>query len=76
MGRKIIITIVGILASMGTGAILALWQCSKRRWCPRYLRKQLDAWYRQVGRQNTERHALGKIKILRAGQDIPPDEAA
>jgi hypothetical protein len=76
MMKKIIVVIVGIIASMGTGALIALWQCSQRRWCPRYLRRQLDAWYRQMGRQNVERHAIRKIQILKDGQDIPPDEAA
>ena len=76
MLKKIILMIVGILASMGTGALIALWQCSQRRWCPRYLRKQLDAWYKQVEKQNVERHAIRKVAILRDGQDIPPDKAA
>jgi hypothetical protein len=76
MLRKIIILIAGVAISVGTGALLALWQCSRRRWCPRYLRRQLDAWYRQVERQNSERHAIRKIAILKEGQDIPPDKSA
>ena len=76
MLKKIIIVFAGLIASLGTGALLALWQCSRRRWCPRYLRRQLDAWYRQVERQNSERHAIRKIAILKEGQAIPPDKSA
>ena len=79
MLKKIIIVFAGIIASMETGAVLALWQCSQRKWCPRYLRRQLDAWHKQISQQNAERQALDNIKILRGRQDIPPpdnDEAA
>ena len=76
MMRKIIVMIVGVLVSMGTGALIALWQCSHRRWCPRYLRRQLDAWHRQVSRQNDARHANRRNEASRERRDIPPDEAA
>ena len=74
--RKIIIGLAGITISMALGALLALWRCSQRTWCPRYLRRQLDAWYKQMAQRNAERQAIDKIKILRKGQDIPPDKAA
>jgi hypothetical protein len=55
MARKIFIVLAGIMISMGLGALIALWECSQRRWCPRYLRRQLDAWRKQMERQNSER---------------------
>jgi hypothetical protein len=57
MLRKTLIVLAGILISMGLGAILGLWQCSQRKWCPRYLNRQLDAWRKQMVRRNAERHA-------------------
>ena len=57
MARKILIGLAAIVISMGLGALMALWLCSQRSWCPRYLRRQLDAWRKRMERQNEERHS-------------------
>ena len=48
--------LAGVVISMGLGALMALWQCSQRSWCPRYLKRQLDAWCKRMERQNEARH--------------------
>ena len=54
---KISMVLAGVVISMGLGALMALWRCSQRSWCPRYLRRQLDAWRKRMERQNEERHS-------------------
>jgi hypothetical protein len=61
MARKILILLAGVAISMGLGGLVALWQCSQGNWCPRYLRRRLDAWRKRMERQNDERHSLRLI---------------
>jgi hypothetical protein len=75
MLRPVILVSLGILISMMLGAAIGLWQCSKRKWCPRYLQRQLDVWRRQMAKQYAERKAG---KVMRIERPAPPegDEAA
>ena len=58
MARKILIGLAAIVISMGLGGFMAVWRYSQQNWCPRYLKRRLDAWRRQMERQNRERHPL------------------
>jgi len=70
MLRLILIVALSIGISMGLGALLALWQCSQQRWCPRYLQRQLDEWRRQMMKQNAERRAG---KVVKMDKPTPPE---
>jgi len=75
MLRPVILIGLGIVISMVLGAVIGLWQCSKRKWCPRYLQRQLNVWRRQMAKQYAERRAG---KVMRMERPTPPegDEAA
>lgn len=68
--RTILIVALGIAISMVLGGLIGVWKCSQRRWCPRYLQKQLDEWRRSMAKQNEERRAG---KITRISKPTPPD---
>jgi hypothetical protein len=52
---------LSLIAFAAIGAAIALWACSKRTWCPRYLRRQLDRWHKKIERRNTDRNAVEHI---------------
>lgn len=66
---KIFMAISFATSFMGLGALVALGLCSRRRWCPRYLRRQLNDWRRLMEKQNKERH---KGKMPTPEQTTPP----
>ena len=70
---KILMAILFAASCTVLGALIALGLCSRRRWCPRYLRRQLDSWRRLMEKQNKERH---KGKPVPEQTTPPPDEAA
>ena len=38
------------------GWVVSTWQCSKRRWCPLYLERQLIKWKKEVAETNAKSH--------------------
>jgi hypothetical protein len=68
MLRRVLIKLAAIVFCMGLGALAALWQCSKRKWCPQYLKRQLDDWHKQMKKPNKRRHSN------RTEQAAPADE--
>ena len=74
MARKILILLAGVAISMGLGGLVAVWRCSQKRWCPRYLQRRLDAWRKQVEKQNDERHSpLGSSRERMSKPDTAPE---
>jgi hypothetical protein len=69
MIRTILIGLAAVTISMGLGGFMAIWQCSQRTWCPRYLQRRLDAWRSQMVRQNEERRSLRVVPKEHPGKD-------
>jgi len=71
---KILMALSFATAFMGLGALMALGLCSRQRWCPRYLQRQLNNWRRLMEKQN-EKRRKGKMPMPEQTTP-PPDEAA
>jgi len=71
MLRIILIVGLGLSISMTLGALVGIVICSQQNWCPRYLRRQLDAWRKQMAKQYAERQAR---RVAKVNGPTPPEK--
>jgi hypothetical protein len=69
-------TFLALLAFVIVGAALMWAWCSRRAWCPYYLRRQLDSWHRQVKKKNDERKRKQENVLPFREPKDPDDEAS
>jgi hypothetical protein len=68
-------TFLALLAFVIVGAALMWAWCSRRAWCPYYLRRQLDRWHKKIKKEYERSGKEGKGMPETDGDD-PSDEAA
>ena len=70
MIQAVLMLATGFTLSAILGGLAGTWWCSRQRWCPRHMQRQLDAWRRQMTRQNAERQRSSRSQ----GTDAAPPE--
>ena len=43
------------IALLVIGGGIAFWTCSRHTWCPYYLRRQLNSWYKTLEKRNAKK---------------------
>lgn len=47
--------ILASFALLAIGGAVTIWTCSRHTWCPYYLRRQLDRWYKTLEKRNAKK---------------------